>query len=250
MNQLNDTEAGNIGNVIPEQGVIGGQFDPPPPQANAPPLPARQDPASVNIVNEYNSFNLTNVTLPNSPKWKMSKTLFNGFHKFKCSCQHIFDEPMCHITSGKVKTSMLLIWAGPDGEDIYKNFNLLPHQKYDVDYVFRRFEEFCELICNFRMARFKFPKVYQHNGESVDVFYNRILKTGRQCEFPDMDDCIIDAIIFGTNCMKAQDKLLQTPKTLLLQQCLSVVQHYELLKLHIQQIRPDKKHQLLKTMSF
>ena len=28
MNQLNITEAGNIGNVIPEQGVIGGQFDP------------------------------------------------------------------------------------------------------------------------------------------------------------------------------------------------------------------------------
>ena len=62
----------------------------------------------------------------------------------------------------------------------------------------------------------------------------------RQCEFPDMDDRIIDAIIFGTNCIKAQDKLLQTPKTLSLQQCLSVVWHYEALKLHIQQIRPDK----------
>ena len=180
------------------------------------------------------------MTLPIAPKWKMSKTLLDDFHKFKCSCQCIFDGPMCHITSGKVKTSMLLIWAGPDGEDIYENFNLLPHQKYDVDYVFRRFEGFCEPICNFRMASFKFSKVYQHNGESVDVFYNRILKTARQCEFPDMDDHIIDAIIFGTNCVKAQDKLLQTPKTLLLQQCLSVVWHYESLKLHIQQIRPDK----------
>ena len=25
---------------------------------------------------------------------------------------------------------MLLIWAGPDGEDIYENFNLLPHHKH------------------------------------------------------------------------------------------------------------------------
>ena len=81
----------------------------------------------------------------------------------------------------------------------------------------------------------------QHNGESVDVFYNRILKIARQCEFPDMDDRIVDAIIFGTNCIKAQDKLLQTPKTLTLQQCLSVVRHYESLKLHIQQIRPDTR---------
>ena len=83
------------------------------------------------------------------------------------------------------------------------------------------------------LVRFKFSKVYQYNGESVDVFYNRILKTAIQCEFPDVDDHIIDAIIFGTNCVKAQDKLLQTPKTLSLQQCLSVVQHYESLKLNI-----------------
>ena len=44
---------------------------------------------------------------------------------------------MCHITSDKVKTSMLLIWAGPDGEDIYKNFNLPPHLRHDVDHVFK-----------------------------------------------------------------------------------------------------------------
>ena len=44
MNQLNDAEAGNIGNVIPGQGVIGGQIDPPPPQASAPPLPTASPP--------------------------------------------------------------------------------------------------------------------------------------------------------------------------------------------------------------
>ena len=100
---------------------------------------------------------------------------------------------MCHITLGKVKTSMLLIWAGPDGEDINENFNLPPHLRHDVDHVFKQFEEFCKPICNFHMAQFKFSKVSQHNGETVDVFYNRILKIARQCEFPDMDDHIIDA---------------------------------------------------------
>ena len=71
----------------------------------------------------------------------MSETLLDDFCKLKCSCRCIFDGPMCHITSGKVKTNMLLIWAGPDGEDIYENFNLLLHQKDDVDYVLKRFEE-------------------------------------------------------------------------------------------------------------
>ena len=129
---------------------------------------------------------------------------------------------------------------------IYESFNLSPNQKYDVDYVLQCFEEFCELICNFRATRFKFTKVFQHQGETIDTFYNRILKFLKQCEFSDPHDCLIDAIIFGTNCIKAQDKLLQTPKTLNLQQCLTVCRHYECLKLHIQQIRPDKHVKFLR----
>ena len=68
-----------------------------------------------------------------------------------------------------------------------------------------------------------------------------------------MNKRMIDAIIFGTSCIKAQDKLLQTPKMLSLQQCLTVCRHYESLSLHLQQIRPDKhveyfkkRHQKLK----
>ena len=75
------------------------------------------------------------------------------------------------------------------------------------------------------------------------------MKLAHQCDFSDIDECLIDAIIFGTNCLKAQDKLLQTPKKLNLQQCLTVCQHYESLKLlHIQQIRPgsSKYIELLK----
>ena len=57
MNQLHDAEAGN---TVPE-GATGGQANviPPPPTGVPLPLPPRQDPANVNIVNEYNSFNLT-----------------------------------------------------------------------------------------------------------------------------------------------------------------------------------------------
>ena len=137
-----------------------------------PPLPLKQEHSIVNIMNEYNSFNLTNVTPPVPPKWKSNDTLFDDFCKFRRSCQCIFDGPMCHTTSGKVKTSMLLIWAGPDGEDICENFNLTPHLRHNVDHVFKWFEEFCKPICNFRMARFKFSKVHQYQGELIDVFYN------------------------------------------------------------------------------
>ena len=83
---------------------------------------------------------------------------------------------------------MFLIWAGPDGEDIYASFNLPPHQANDIDIVLQKFEEFCEPICNFRAARFKFTKVFQQQGEAIDTFYNRILKLACQCEFSDINE--------------------------------------------------------------
>ena len=69
MNQLHDAEAGI---AAEEQGAVGAE-PPPPPQTTGPMVhPVRQDPANVNIVNKYNSFNLANVTPPTAPKWKTS----------------------------------------------------------------------------------------------------------------------------------------------------------------------------------
>ena len=144
--------------VDKQEGAVGGQVSPVSPTINPAVNP---NPANVQIVNEYNSFNLANITPPVPPKWKQPDNLLDEFCKFRCSCQWIFDGPMCHITSGKVKTSMLLIWAGPDDEDIYDSLNLPPHQANDVQHVLQWFEEFCEPICNFRAARFKFTKVSQ-----------------------------------------------------------------------------------------
>ena len=66
----------------------------------------------------------------------------------------------------------------------------------------------------------------------------------RQCDFSDINERLIDAIIFGTTCVKAQDKLLQMPNTLSLQQCLTICRHYESLSLHIQQIRSGADKQV------
>ena len=70
-----------------------------------------------------------------------------------------------HITNGKVKTNMFLIWAGPNGEDVFENIQLSPSQQYDRNAVFEAFERYCELICNFHAARFKFRAVKQHESK-------------------------------------------------------------------------------------
>ena len=78
---------------------------------------------------------------------------------------------MAHITNGKVKTNML-IWAGPDREDAYKNLQLSPSQQYDLNAVFEAFKRYCELISNFCAARFKFRTVKQHESETINTFYH------------------------------------------------------------------------------
>ena len=85
---------------VQEQGAVGGQ--PPqgipinpvgghPPQGVPPVNPVNPplnpaNPVNFQIVNEYNSFNLANITPPIASKWKQPDNLLDKFRKFKCSC--------------------------------------------------------------------------------------------------------------------------------------------------------------------
>ena len=114
INQLNDAETGNV-SIIHENQDAQGTFS----EKGLLRHHLSQDKIQQShIVNEYNSFNLANITPPIAPKWKQPDNLLDEFRKFKHSCMRIFNGPMCYITSGKVKTIMLLTWAVPDSEDI------------------------------------------------------------------------------------------------------------------------------------
>ena len=152
----------------------------------------------------YASFNLQNINVPVPPKWKHNDHILEEYKKFCHSCQRIFDGPIAHVTSGKVKTNMFLIWCGPDGEDMYDNFELTEDEMYDIDYVMEQFELYCEPICKFCTARYKFHQVSQRENEIMNTFYHHSQKL------------LVNAIIYGTKVQKAREKLLQMPKHLTL----------------------------------
>ena len=83
---------------------------------------------------------------------------------------------------------MFLIWHGPDGEDIYNDFQLDDEEMYDIDYVMQQFKLYCEPICNFRAARSKFHQVSQHENEMMNAFYHHIQKLCVQCQFGDDEE--------------------------------------------------------------
>ena len=190
------------------------------------PVSQIRQPAAVSL-DEYNQFNLQNINAPTPPKWKNNENILEDFKKFKRSCMCIFDGPMAHITNGKVKMNMFLIWAGPDGEHVYENLQLSPSEQYNLDAVYEAFERYCEPICNFRAARFKFGAVKQHETETRNTFYHCILHLARQCHFKNINEHLTDAIVYGCKFKKAQDKLLQMPIWMMLVECLLICKHYE-----------------------
>ena len=64
------------------------------------------------MVDEYNYFNLQNIRAPVPPKWKDNENILEDFKKFKHSCICIFDGPMAHITTERLKLICSLF--GPD----------------------------------------------------------------------------------------------------------------------------------------
>ena len=145
---------------------------------------------------------------------------------------------MAHITNDKVKTNMFLIWAGPDGEDVYENLQLSPSHQYNLDAVFEAFERYCKPTCNCQAARFKFRAVKQHETETINMFYHQILHLARQCQFENINEHLINAIVYGCKSKKAQDKLLQMPIQMTLEECLLICRHDKSLQWHINTARP------------
>ena len=174
------------------------------------------------------------------PKWKNNDHILEEYKKFHLSCQRIFDGPMAHVTSGKVKTNMFLIWC-PDREDIDDNFELEEDEMYDIDHIIEQFELYCEPICNFHAARYKLHQVSQRENEMTNAFYHHIQKLCVQCQFSDDEEHLVDAIIYGTKIQKAREKLLQMPNHLTLCDCLKICHHYESLLYYLNVVKPTDK---------
>ena len=99
---------------------------------------------------------------------------------------------------------------------------------YDTDYVMEQFELYCEPTCNFRAARYKFHQVSPCENEMTNAFYHRI---------SDDEECLVDAIIYGTKVQKARKKLLQMPEHLTPYDSLKICHYYESLQYHLNVVK-------------
>ena len=99
-------------------------------------------------------------------------------------------------------------------------------------------------IYNICAARFRFRDVKQHEGETINLFYHWILQLAKQYQFENINECLIDAIVYRRKSKKVQDKLLQMPILMTLEECLLISRHYQSLQWHINTVRPTGEFKL------
>ena len=75
----------------------------------------------------------------------------------------------------------------------------------------------------------------------TNAFYHHIQNLCVQCQFSDDEECLVDAIIYGTRVHKAREKLLQMPRHLTLHDCSKICCHYESLQYHLNVVKPTDK---------
>ena len=75
----------------------------------------------------------------------------------------------------------------------------------------------------------------------MNAFYHCIQKLCVQCQFSDNEECLVDAIMYGTKVQKAREKLLQMPKNLTPHDCLKICRHYESLHYHLNVVKLTDK---------
>ena len=175
------------------------------------------------------------------PSERTTATFLRNTKSSVILARKIFDGPMDHVTSSKVKTNMFLIWCGPDRENIYDNLELEEDEMYDIDHIMEQFELYCELICNFCATRYKFHQVSHRENETTNAFYHCIQKLCVQCQFSDDEEHLVDVIIHGTRVHKAREKLLQMLRHLTLHDCFKICHHYESLQYHLNVVKPTDK---------
>ena len=146
--------------------------------------------------------------------------------KFKATCELYFSGPLKEKSEGE-KISYLLIWTGDEGIELASTWSLTETESANLDTYWAKFEEYVPPKSNFRLARYKLRVLKQEKGESVDCFIKKVRVLVKECKYTNIDEHIIDALIFGSSDPRVQAKLLEHDASLTLTKAIDIARTAE-----------------------
>lgn len=177
---------------------------------------------------------LTGLT---SPRMDWNATdLQQALKKFKATVELYFSGPL-KSKSEEEKVSYLLIWTGEEGIELVSTWSLTSDEKKKLSTYWKKFEEYVAPKSNFRLARFKLRTLKQKDDEPVDSFIKKVRLLASECRYDNVDEHIIDALIFGSRRPRVQAKLLELDQTLTLAKAIDIARTEEATSAQLQDIR-------------
>ena len=162
--------------------------------------------------------------------------LSESFKLFQQQCNLMFD--VKDIKKEK-QVSHILLLTGQEGLKRFNSWGLSAEDAKTPDVIWQKFEEQLDPPENFRIARLVMQKYRQGETESIDDFVNKCKLQAQKCEFKDVNeinDRIIDQLIYGVRYEELQKEYLSKDKTLTLAQAINLGRSYEASVAHMRKL--------------
>ncbi len=163
--------------------------------------------------------------------WETNDSIL-AFGKFKQKCELMF-KSILKDADGEEQVSYILLWVGEQGLDIYNSWSFVDEEGKDPKKILNRFMEHLEPRTNHRIHRYTLQGMRQEQGESVDNFVAKIKNIGTKCKFSgneELEDRLLDQLIWGTNDPEVQKSLIGRAKKLTLNAAIDIARSYEATK--------------------
>ena len=181
---------------------------------------------------------MTGITVP-ALDWD-AEDLPTAFRRFWNYVNHVFNGPLAEQNE-EAKASYLMLWLGPVGIELLETSSLTEKQKKEVKCILDRFETHCAPKTNFRLARYNFLKLKQHESESYDNFIARLRIQADKCKFGSSKcERILEQLIAGATHEKVQEKLLAKDENFTLDSAIDLCRTFEANKAHMAEFVSEK----------
>ena len=164
-----------------------------------------------------------------------------AFKQFREMCELMLDGPLDDLSEER-KVKYVLLWAGEEGRELAATWNLSAADAKKLTSYWEKYEAYVKPKSNFRIARYKLRACKQEPNETVDSFVKRIRVIAAECKLQNVEENIIDTLIFGTTSEKIQAKLLQKDDNLTLDQALDIARTEEATRKQLQDLNSKEVH--------
>ena len=135
-----------------------------------------------------------------------------------------------------VQVAILLHAAGPEVQEIEKQFTLAAGEKRDFGTIIKKFKDYCQPRKNVVFERYRFWQRDQAKGESVDTCLKHLKIRASSCGFEGQRDLMLrDKLVFGVQDDRVKERMLRETE-LTLEKAVDICHAAEYTRIQLQEM--------------